>query len=343
MAAASSAAAVAGGSPPLPTGAAHRVPLSPKHPSRHSLSSNSKLSPLLSPQTERRISLVSLGAPVVQVPSSPSCVSSRIGVPNIRELRSSGYTSAICGMNGNLVHAVRAAMQGQATVSSDGKVEASSGHSRAVTPTPSTPLSPRTPRTGPAVEKGSLAGVSPALGQLDLQRRQSHSSTSVSSAGGSSTPSTPRQGSIVQLMQSATAPELLINRQQAFHQLLVNLVSYLPPLPASLLTHNTNPSVAHPPSGVATGVEAASSSSGIERMEAQVPPIAVRVECDICAYKEREVNGSVRTAEMDGAKEIPTERARDSTGSQGTVGPQPHQRMRSGAGRKIRSMARVVE
>lgn len=39
-----------------------------------------------------------------------------------------------------------------------------------------------------------------------------------------------------------------------------------------------------------------------ERMEAQVPPIDVRVECEICAHKERRRYVGARTAEMDGAK-----------------------------------------
>ena len=207
---------------------------SPAPPPR--LPSSSRVSPLMTPLGERRVSLVSLGAPLMSGLQSPGSNStgnaSKIGVPSVRDLRSSVWQNAICTMNPTLAAAVRAAVHGQATVSSDGRVESGTSSSRAATPTPSTPLSPRTPR----IEKGTLT-ITPALAGLDLQRRPSNSSTSGSSTGGgggSSTPGTPRQGSVLQVLQSASAPELLINRQLACHQLMLNLVSYLPPLSAQL-------------------------------------------------------------------------------------------------------------
>ena len=163
-----------------------------------------KASPLLTPQADRRISLVSLGpsSPLISVPASPS---SRISVPGVRDLRSSLYNNRICSMDPNLTRAVRAAVQGAAIVTPEGRVEVGPA-----TPVPSTPCSPAVPVP-------------------DRRRSVSSSSQHSASAASNSTPTTPRQIFTLPPDQHAV-------RQQCFQQLLSNLVSHLPPLPACITT-----------------------------------------------------------------------------------------------------------
>ena len=225
-----------------------------------------------SPGQTRRISLVSI--PNVgsyesssPVPPSPSAAN-RIMVPNVRDLRTSSYQTRVCGQDSTLVKVVRASMQGLTKVDAQGRVEVvPQSAAPAATATPTTPRLDRVPSTTttsptivrPSTNSGVTGGrkvyiglsVGPGHGKTYWEGKiawpmeadtnapagsGAAPATNPSAFGtvtpGSSTPSTPRTG-VPSYGQASS--EVLASRNAAFQQLLHNLVTYLPPISASLI------------------------------------------------------------------------------------------------------------